>query len=72
MLDDVSSGNVNYSVLEEINEVETHYFLKMNNGLSLIIPKKAIHNTQEFKEILSKLKEQYNLKENIELNWKWK
>jgi hypothetical protein len=61
-----------YSGFEEINEIKDYYFLKLRTGGSIIIPKIKIDNIENFKIELKNISEKYHLKNNVELNWKWK
>ncbi|MGA9639022.1 YcxB family protein [Flavobacterium sp.] len=61
-----------YSAFEETNEIKDYYFLKLKTGGSIIIPKMKIDNIENFKIELNRISEKYNLKNNVELNWKWK
>lgn len=70
--DSNSESKVKYSALEEFNEIGEYIFLKLKSGGSFIIPKLKINNLVELKNELKKISEQYNVKHNIELNWKWK
>ena len=63
---------IKYSALEETNEIKDYYFLKLKTGGSIIIPKSRIDNIEIFKLQLNSISEKYNLKNNVELNWKWK
>ncbi len=68
----LGESKINYESLTEINETKNYYFLKLLNSQSLIIPKKEIQNIQQFNSILNEIKSKYNLKKNIDLDWKWK
>lgn len=66
-LKDVSGeGKVKHNELESVHELPNHFFLRMSNGNSLIIPKK-IENTQGIANEIEKL----GLEKFIFLNWKW-
>lgn len=60
-------GKVLFSEIEEINETEKHFFVKMSNGSSVILPKDNIENLSVLKKDLSSL----NKKITEELAWKW-
>ena len=55
-----------------INEIENYIFLKTNYGGSIVIPKLKISNLENFKKHLKVMMQKYDIKENIELDWKWK
>jgi len=67
-----SESKINYEALEEVNEIRDYIFLKLKSGGSLIIAKNRIENIEEVKEQIFKISKKYNLKQNIELNWKWR
>ena len=60
------TGKINLTEFEGVDEIGSHYFMKMTNGASLIIPKSQI-NTDSFINEIKKLK----LLINSNLNWKW-
>ncbi|UBB89989.1 YcxB family protein [Candidatus Kaistella beijingensis] len=68
----LGESKINFESLTEINETKNYYFLKLLTSQSLIIPKKVIQNIQQFNSMLNEIKSKYNLKENIDLDWKWK
>ncbi|MFN3022040.1 YcxB family protein [Chryseobacterium sp. TY3] len=68
----LGQSKINYDSLTEINETQNYYFLKLITSHSLIIPKNEIKNIEEFKAKLNDLKLKFGLKENTDLNWKWK
>lgn len=68
----LGNSQIYYSSLTEINETKDYYFLKLLTSQSLIIPKNTISDITEFQKILEKLKAKHKIKQNIELNWKWK
>lgn len=55
-----------------INEIENYIFLKTNYGGTIVIPKLKISNLEDFKKYLKLMMQKYDIKENIELDWKWK
>lgn len=65
--DKTGEGKINISEIENVSETQNHFFIKITTGVSLIIPKTKIKNSQEIK---SKFE---NLKIPIidETNWKW-
>ncbi|MEL5902016.1 hypothetical protein AAEZ35_06125 [Elizabethkingia anophelis subsp. anophelis] len=44
----------------------------MITGERLIIPKVVILNSEEFSEIINRLKNNYNIQLEQDLNWKWR
>ncbi|HAY3542272.1 YcxB family protein [Elizabethkingia anophelis] len=68
----ITESKFNYSNIELIEEVKDYYYLKMITGERLIIPKVVILNSEEFSEIINRLKNNYNIQLYQELNWKWR
>ncbi len=69
---ELGESKVNYESLAEINETKNYYFLKLITSQSLIIPKNKIQDIQQFNSRMDEIKSKYNLKRNVELDWKWK
>jgi len=67
-----TESKFNYSNIELIEEVKDYYYLKMMTEERLIIPKVVILNSEEFSEIINRLKNDYNIQLEQDLNWKWK
>ena len=70
--DSNSETRLKYSAFEEFNEIENYFFLKLKTGGSLIIPKLKVENLKVLKVELNNIAEKHNVKQNIELDWKWK
>jgi hypothetical protein len=60
-------GKIYLKEIEEINETEFHYFLKVSTGVSLFMPKQ---NVEQSNELISRFNE-LGIKVNDELSWKW-
>ena len=69
-----SQGNsqVDITELEEINELENYYFLKVKSGQSIIIPKLKIDNKEELTSTLKELSQNQSITWNDETTWIWK
>jgi len=69
-----SQGNsqVDISELDEINELENYYFLKVKSGQSIIIPKLKIDNKEELTLTLKELSKNQPITWNDETSWIWK
>lgn len=53
---DVSGeGRIKLSEINEINETQTHFFFQVASGASLIIPKRELDSSEEFKSKLESL-----------------
>lgn len=70
-VDETGESKINYTNLEEINEIKDYIFLRLKTGESIIFPKNKIDNFEKLKDELYKISNVYNLKTNVELNWKW-
>ncbi len=64
--DSTGEGKVKNSEIEGAAEIPNHYFLKISNGNSLIIPKSGI-NENDLLNCLDKI----NVKIESFTNWKW-
>lgn len=71
-IDFTGETKLNYSNIEKIIEISSHYFLKFNTGGTLIIPKLKIENNEEVKKELLNLSKKLNIEYLTTLNWKWK
>jgi hypothetical protein len=67
-----AESKVEYSAFEEFNEIGEYIFLKLKGGESFVIPKLKIDNLVELKIELKKIAEKNIIKQNTELDWKWK
>ena len=63
---------VNFSELDEINELADYYFLKVKSGQSIIVPKRKIENQTELLNTLKKASANHSITWNDEQNWIWK
>lgn len=66
--DKTGEGKINISEIEQIDETDKHFFLKISTGLSLLIPKKELSDIDGLRAKFKKL----GIVVNNELNWKWK
>ncbi|TNE29220.1 MAG: hypothetical protein EP346_06605 [Bacteroidetes bacterium] len=64
----ISETTINGTELKELIETQKHFFIKLTNDSSLIVPKKSIENETEFIQSITDLGAEYI----NELNWKWK
>ncbi|MCC4921527.1 hypothetical protein [Flavobacterium chungbukense] len=60
------------SEIEEINEISSSIFIKLNIGNSLILPKDKIQDIDGIILFLKQLANSLNVKYNSENDWKWK
>ncbi|NUY79641.1 YcxB family protein [Flavobacterium sp. MAH-1] len=70
-IDETGESKINYTNLEEVNEIREYIFLKLKTGESLIFPKSEIQDIDGLRGKLAELSDEYNLKSNVDLNWKW-
>ena len=64
--DKTGEGKIFLSELEKIDETKNHFFLKISSGLSLIIPKNEIENSDKLRQKFIDL----GLTLNNETHWK--
>lgn len=69
--DDVTESKINTSEVSEINEIGTHYFVRLNTGDALVIPKSAVNN-ESFADDLLAIFQNPEIEVTEELNWKWR
>jgi len=65
--DKTGESKVNLSEIEKVDETNSHFFLKISAGMSLIIPKERIDNSDQLRTEFKKL----GLTVNDQRNWKW-
>jgi len=64
-------SKISTSEIAQVNEIGSHYFIKIGSGASVILPKKTI-DEQLFLLELNEIVKKNNISVNRELNWKWK
>lgn len=64
--DKTSESKVNLSEITVVNETDKHFFLRISNANSLIIPKDKV-NVPRLKDRLQEL----NISIDERLDWKW-
>ncbi|NOS90948.1 MAG: YcxB family protein [Cyclobacteriaceae bacterium] len=62
---------INKGEIEEINEIQNHYFLKARSGMAFIVPKSTTTDIESLKREIVALTAN-GAKHSIELDWKWK
>lgn len=63
---------INLSEVEEINEINGYYFIKLSSGASIILSKFKVANLAMLHDQVNELIMKTGAKHNIELDWKWK
>ena len=66
--DSGTQTKIQESEFDKLIELKDHYFLRLKSELSIIIPKRAISEHEEFKKLFSDI----NLEYVNEVNWEWK
>lgn len=66
--DYTSESKINENEIKELIETRDHFFIKLDTDVSLIIPKHAIENKEEFKKRILDFGAVYV----DELKWEWK
>jgi hypothetical protein len=70
--DKTGEMKINKSELQEINEIQDYYFIKIKSGDSLIISKAKSDDLEKIKSELKSITDKLGIRHNVELNWKWK
>lgn len=65
--DKTGEGNIKLAEVEEVNETQNHFFIKISNGMSIIIPKNILQDAEGLKAHFVKL----GLNINEDYSWKW-
>jgi hypothetical protein len=63
-----SSSKIKSSSLDTLTELPHHFFIKLSNNSTIILPKSALVNHPEFVPNLL----EYGLELIDEINWKWR
>lgn len=66
------NSEINYSLIEKISEVPETFYLKLNSGQSVIVPKRFVGNIDEFRNFCKELASKLNIKFEELPDWKWK
>ncbi|MFV0481537.1 MAG: YcxB family protein [Campylobacteraceae bacterium] len=66
-----ANSSINTSEIECINEIKNHIFIKLNSGVSIILPKDKIEDISAVINELEKLSQSLNITYNKELDWNW-
>ncbi|MCT4639473.1 MAG: YcxB family protein [Bacteroidales bacterium] len=66
------NSSIKVETVKEIDEIGKYFFIKLNPGLGLVLPKSKINDLHKFETWLSSVVEKYGIKRNIDLEWKWK
>jgi len=63
---------INKSEISEINEIRDYYFIRAKSGETIIVSKTKSDNLQKIKDEINVMVATLGIKQNIELNWKWR
>lgn len=66
--DKTGEGKLSLSEIEQVNETQNHFFMKVSTGISLIIPKRELTDVSELRNMFKEV----GLTVNDETNWTWK
>jgi len=70
---DITGGSkINLAQIENVTETENYFYLKMQTGGHLIIPKLKINNVNDVREELKTICAKLSIDFIADLNWKWK
>jgi hypothetical protein len=70
--DQTSETKISTSDIEQVNEIGSHYFLKLKSGPSLIIPKAKTLEIDLVKSEILLLTKKLQVPLNVDLNWRWR
>jgi len=65
--DQISESRFKISEITEVNEISTHYFIKVSSRQSIIITKENKELNNDIKQLIV----HHKLKHNLMLDWKW-
>ena len=65
--DQSAEGKIKLSEIEQVDETQNHFFLKISTGISLLIPKKELPQVDEVRDKLSSI----GLTIHKDTNWSW-
>ena len=69
--DSSSEGRINSTEVKSVFEISTHYFVKFDNGLWMIVPKHSL-DACEVTDFISELCKVTGLEIEKKLDWKWR
>ncbi len=72
LVDSNTTSQLKYSGLEIVEEIKDYYFFKLKTGERVFLPKRIIHNPEEFSNKLSNIENKFNIKHEKNIDWKWK
>lgn len=70
--DSDSHSEIKYTLVTSVSELPLHFFVHLNSGASLILPKKSVADVLALKNRLVLLAQTCGVTYNTFLNWKWK
>lgn len=68
---DLESSKLDYSAIESIQEISSHYFLNLKSGTHIIVPKAEIKEDTAVTAKLDGLSKEHAISYSRQLNWKW-
>nr|WP_294789890.1 YcxB family protein [uncultured Mucilaginibacter sp.] len=70
--DRTGTSKINLTEIETISETGSYFYLKLNTGAHLIMPKAQLKNTDDVRSLLTTISKKLGVNFVSELNWKWK
>lgn len=70
--DDKNESFISYSEIMMIAEIDTHLFIRLKTGSSIIIPKEHISDFVMLAKLIQQISKSTGLKLHKDLKWKWK
>ncbi|MBQ4912871.1 YcxB family protein [Maribacter sp. MMG018] len=68
---ELERSKLDYSAIESIQEIASHYFLNLKSGIHIIIPKATLKNDNSVATRLDILCKKYGIVHSKNLDWKW-
>jgi hypothetical protein len=69
--DVTGESKINTSELAEINEIGTHYFVRLKTGDALVVPKSSVNSSSFVNDLLA-IFQNPGIEVTKELDWRWK
>lgn len=68
---ELERSKLDYSAIESVQEIASHYFLNLKSGSHIIIPKAILKNYNSLATRLDVLCKKYGIVHYKYLDWKW-
>jgi hypothetical protein len=70
--DSESESKISMNLIKSIHELPQHYFLKLDGGQTLILPKRKVNDLQKFESDLKQLAQSLEINITDNTKWEWK